>query len=436
MQKCPKTSGASGPLANATSGCMRVRIHRGTQEIGGTCIELETEGARLLLDLGLPLDGDLSDTASHPSIEGLAGDSNLLGLVLSHGHVDHWGLAPLAGPDLPVALGAATLRILQAAAPFVPRPYVPARPIEFTNGSSVQFGPFRITAHLVDHSAYDAHAIEVEASGKRLFYSGDIRGHGRKAGLFEKMLSHPPKDVDVMLMEGSSFGRLDPDRSFPAEAEVEQRFVELFSQTKGLALVAASAQNIDRMVSLYRACKRTGRTLIIDLYTAEILRATENARIPQSDWQNVAVYVPQYQRVQIKRAARFDLIERHRTNRIFAEQLFEIAPKSALLFRPAMLDDLKHAASLSGAVAIWSQWDGYLRQDRALALVRELSSLDIPIEHAHTSGHASIKDLKRLASAIAPKMLVPIHTYAPAAFLDHFDAVALKHDGEWWDIPA
>ncbi|MGL1489067.1 hypothetical protein ACSTJG_24860, partial [Vibrio parahaemolyticus] len=69
-----------------------------------------------------------------------------------------------------------------------------------------------------------------------------IRGHGRKAALFEKMLSHPPKNVDVMLMEGSSFGRLDPDHSFPAEGEVEQRFVELFGQTEGLGLVAASAQ--------------------------------------------------------------------------------------------------------------------------------------------------------------------------------------------------
>src|SRR5437764_1327725 len=113
---------------------MRARIHRGTKEIGGTCIELEADGARLLLDFGLPLDGDLDDIASHPDIEGLAGGGDLLAVILSHGHVDHWGLAPLAGPDLPVALGAATLRILQAAAPFVPRPYVPTKPIEFTSG--------------------------------------------------------------------------------------------------------------------------------------------------------------------------------------------------------------------------------------------------------------------------------------------------------------
>lgn len=415
---------------------MRVRIHRGTKEIGGTCIELEADGARLLLDLGLPLDGDFDNVASHPAIEGLAGGRDLLALILSHGHVDHWGLAPLAGPDLPVALGAATLRILQAAAPFVPRPYVPANPIEFTSGTPLQFGPFRVTPHLVDHSAYDAHALEVEAGGRRLFYSGDIRGHGRKAALFEKLVSHPPKNVDVMLMEGSSFGRLDPDLSFPTESEVEQRLVELIGQTNGLALVAASAQNIDRMVSLYRACKRTGRTLIIDLYTAEMLRATNNANIPQSDWPGVALYVPQYQRIQIKRSGRFDLLEHHAAHRIFAEQLTTMAPDAALLFRPAMLRDLDQAKCLTGALAIWSQWSGYLAQERGKALTAELAVRGIPLEHAHTSGHASIKDLKRLASAVAPKMLVPIHTFAPQAFPEHFNAVALKQDGEWWDIAA
>jgi ribonuclease J len=57
----------------------------------------------------------------------------------------------------------------------------------------------------------------------------------------------------------------------------------------------------------------------------------------------------------------------------------------------------------------------------------------IPLDHAHTSGHASIPDLKRLAEAIQPKMLVPIHTYEPGQFPAHFQAVSLKNDGEWWD---
>ncbi len=34
---------------------MRLTIHRGTKEIGGSCIELETQSTRLFLDIGLPL---------------------------------------------------------------------------------------------------------------------------------------------------------------------------------------------------------------------------------------------------------------------------------------------------------------------------------------------------------------------------------------------
>ena len=415
---------------------MQVCIHRGTQEIGGTCVELEADGSRILLDLGLPLDGDATDTACHPSIEGLEGGAKLLALVLSHGHVDHWGLAHLAGPTVPVHLGAATHRILKAAAPFVPRPYMPAVAIEYASGTRFDIGPFRVTPHLVDHSAYDAYAIEVEAQGCRLFYSGDIRGHGRKAALFERMIADPPKDIDVMLMEGSSLGRLDPGKAFPAEAEVEALFIDQFRQTKGLALVAASAQNIDRMVSLYRACLQTNRTLLIDLYAAEILRATGNARIPQSDWPHVALYVPHYQRVQIKRNERFDLLEVHRANRIFAEDLPAIAPKFAMLFRPAMLADLDRAACLTGATAIWSQWEGYLKRPAGEALRASLSERNIPLAHAHTSGHASISDLKRLAKAVAPKMLVPIHTFEADRFPEHFADVAIKEDGAWWEIAA
>ena len=35
---------------------MKLRIHRGTKEIGGTCIEGEARGKHLALDVGLPLD--------------------------------------------------------------------------------------------------------------------------------------------------------------------------------------------------------------------------------------------------------------------------------------------------------------------------------------------------------------------------------------------
>ena len=58
--------------------------------------------------------------------------------------------------------------------------------------------------------------------------------------------------------------------------------VQIFSATEGMALVHTSAQNIDRVVSIFKASKQTGRKLIIDIYTAAILEAAGNKRIPQS----------------------------------------------------------------------------------------------------------------------------------------------------------
>ena len=86
---------------------MRIRIHRGTEEIGGTCIEVESDGRRIVLDVGLPLDapGDDHETLL-PDVSGFRkSDDSLLGVLLSHPHLDHFGLAKLIRPEVPVYIG-------------------------------------------------------------------------------------------------------------------------------------------------------------------------------------------------------------------------------------------------------------------------------------------------------------------------------------------
>jgi hypothetical protein len=60
----------------STSAQLRIRIHRGTREIGGTCVELEAEGERLVLDLGLPLDANDPDSVPLPEIKGFSAPDN------------------------------------------------------------------------------------------------------------------------------------------------------------------------------------------------------------------------------------------------------------------------------------------------------------------------------------------------------------------------
>ena len=48
---------------------MRVCIHRGAREIGGSGVEVEASGQRIVLDVGLPLDAT-DDAALLPAVRG------------------------------------------------------------------------------------------------------------------------------------------------------------------------------------------------------------------------------------------------------------------------------------------------------------------------------------------------------------------------------
>ncbi len=373
---------------------MRVRIHRGANQIGGSAVEVEAAGKRLLLECGLPLDGDPEDEGLLPDMPGLrTEDPSLLGIVLSHGHRDHWGLIPKVRGNLPLFMGAPTERILGAAAPFVPNAVAITAAGHLMDRQPRNIGPFTVTPYLVDHSAFDAYALLIEADGKRLFYSGDLRAHGRKGGLFDRMLRHPPAQIDAMLMEGSSIGRLAAHESFPTEKEIEQALVARIRAASGIVLVAASAQNIDRVVSIYRAAKQTGRTLVVDLYAAEILRGTGHASIPQTHWPDVALFTRHRQRIMVRERELFHLLDHHKAGRVFPEQLAERPDRFVMLYRHAFHQDLVRAQCLSGAVGIWSQWAGYPAQTYGATAWGALNGQGVEMEVLHTSGHASIPDL-------------------------------------------
>ena len=415
---------------------MRLRIHRGTKEIGGTCIEIEAQGKRIALDVGLPLDApDEGQEELLPKVPGFREpDDSLLGVVISHPHQDHYGLARYIRPEVPVWIGKDANAIMAAASTYVPGGHAFADPHFIADRKTVAIGPFRITPYLVDHSAFDAYALLVEAGGKRVFYSGDFRAHGRKKALFEATVRRPPRDLDVLLMEGTTIGRSGSTEGFATEVDLEREFVQAFRETPGVHFVWTSSQNIDRLVTVFRAAKRTGRVLLIDLYTAVVLRATGKDTIPQSDWDSVRLYIPHSQRVHIKKNALFDDLERHRANRIFPEDLSDLRERAVMLFRPMMMRDRGVGDVLEGAHLSYSMWEGYLKETSVQRVVAWLKEQDIPMQLIHTSGHASAVDLQRFAAALAPRMLVPIHSFETGRFAEFFTNVVQKRDGEWWDV--
>ena len=418
---------------------MRLRIHRGTKEIGGTCIEVESGGERLVLDVGLPLDAPDDEGAREALLPAVPGfreqDDSLVGVVISHPHIDHYGLAGHLRPEVPIYIGEHAHKILAAASPYIPygRAFTDPRFIE--NRTPLEIGPFRVTPYLVDHSAFDAYAILVEADGKRVFYSGDFRAHGRKSRLFEEMIAEPPRDIDVLLMEGTTIGRDGTGKGFASERDLEREFIKAFWETRGLHFVWTSSQNIDRLVTVFRAAKRTERVLLIDLYTAVILEATGRNTIPQTSWPEVKLYTPHRQRVFIQRHGLFDDLKRHKANRVFPEGLPDLVAKGAvMLFRPMVMNDHGVQAVLDGAELTYSMWEGYLKEDSSRRVLKWLEDHDIPRGILHTSGHASVADLQRFAAALAPCGLVPIHSFKTDRFANFFDNVLHRDDGDWWEV--
>ena len=79
-----------------------------------------------------------------------------------------------------------------------------------------------------------------------------------------------------------------------------------------------------------------------------------------------------------------------------------------------------------GAIVIYSMWEGYLN-DRFRDFC---ANKGLAIEQVHTSGHATVEDLKAFAKALNPKVLIPIHTFEASRYPDLFKNVKILKDKE------
>ncbi len=410
-----------------------VTVHRSTQEIGGNCIEIAHEGHRLILDVGSPLDVSTANPAALPPTLNL--DTPCDGVIISHPHQDHYGLIRDIPEEWKIWCGEPTEALMKLTAEVMGHPI--SRKVEhFQSFIPFDIGPFRITPFLTDHSAFDAHMILVEIAGKRILYSGDFRRTGRKSALVDRILKNPPKDIDILLLEGTTLGRLG---LFPTEHELERQFVNLFQEVKGRVFVSWSAQNIDRTVTLYRACKRANRSLVLDIYSIDVLEklSSGSPSLPQLGWENIQAVVTSRMTRMYKNPRRMNRPEfvehiAKSGHAISAQKLEQSSNGKVIMLRPSLFDDYqKKGLTLTGDDAfVFSMWSGYLKEPEYQAIQSEFASVQARIEQIHTSGHAAYKDLKEFADKIDAKNVIPIHSFDWDQHIGSFQNIRRLKDGE------
>jgi len=408
---------------------MNIIIHRGAQEIGGTCIQLSTAKTTILLDLGLPLSAE----SKNLDVASFRPDA----VLISHPHQDHFGLIDALDPSVPVYIGELGKHLIDAPRMILGKALSANLFRYFKNRQHFSVGDFTITPYLVDHSAVDAYGFLIEAEGKKVFYSGDFRAHGRKSVLFDNIVNKPPKDIDLLFMEGTMLERSNDD--FPTEAAVEQRIFDTINAQENITFLISSSQNIDRIVSAYRACKRAHKTMVIDIYTAWVLEQLTlvSDSVPNMEWEPVKVYASYSQDNTLKEHPDFfgDFRKRLYKHRVHKEKLHANPNDYLFLGRMPHFKIIDLYKAVKPVNVIYSQWLGYLSYSNkdhygAEALAAYRNDPQVNFVYAHTSGHATVEDLKTFAGALKPKRLVPVHTEHANVYSQRFKNVMQLRDGE------
>lgn len=431
---------------------MQLTIYRGTREIGGNCVEFQAGSTRLIVDIGIPLfdadgepfDAKLLEGKSNeelieekllPKVPGLFGPGSPPdAILLSHAHLDHTGLLTYAQSTIPVFATVGTSKMMQASGIFAGGVELPEQRFrKLVPGREVAIGDFRVTAFSVDHSVFGSVALLIEADGKAVLYSGDIRLHGRKRGMARRLWAAlANKTVDVLVMEGTHLGSERSDGL--DEYELEEEIVRQIKPDR-LVLASFSPQHIDRLVAFIRTAIRTQRLFVADVYCAYVSHLIHLPTIPKPIREDgMAVFYPKWMTSSLKRRRLDKIHDLFLGNQITLDEILEVPQRHLMLFRPSMLESDFQGNLPTGVQCFFSRWEGYLDKPDWTETRVKIEEAGGELITVHTSGHIFPRDLATFVRRVKPRVLVPIHTQKPEAFQGICESVRVLSDGEPFEI--
>lgn len=424
---------------------MKLTIHRGTNQIGGSVIEIESEGYRVFIDFGKQLPGTVSWELG--PIYGLTyGDVSKSALFISHYHEDHIGMINETVAELPIYIGKTAIeiyKVYQEKLTHFPNNEVAKLHVDilkrvesintFEAKDVIKVGGITVTPLFTDHSAFDAYMFVIEAENIRVLYTGDFRAHGfRSKGV--KALSIFAQNIDYIISEGTNINRQGITNQ--TERQLQLEFKHRFRKNKK-NFVFVSSTNIDRIFSIYHAAKDAGLCFVCDAYQAKIMETVSQNHKQYSSFYNI-----DYDQVEYSRGRFFKLCKKDQGVFSFEGNLKPYLERHGFCmlirqnenYKP-LLD--KYARSGDGRV-YYSMWKGYLDKDKT-AFNKSLYDFLEPykIEYMHTSGHADVEALKEVFDIVKPKVgIIPIHTEYPEKFKKMFPKyqIIMLRDGNEFNL--
>ncbi len=408
---------------------MKIKIHRGTHQIGGCVTEYEYDGWHLFVDYGEELPG--GSKTRDLQVEGLTfGNISKSALLITHYHSDHIGCIPKLPKELPIYMGMVGRGIQLELSNHLK--YVDGMHQEmidrlqtvrtFTPGIAFRWGVFKIMPVTVDHSAFDAYAFKIEADGVSAFHTGDFRTHGFRSSKLPEVIEKFVGEVDYVVCEATNVSR--PDATSQTESELQKEYMDLFCRNKN-NVVYVSSTNVDRLYGLYHAAIEANRVFIIDEYQKRIMDiVTERDPI----WGKSKLY-------KFKDSYKPIVLSVSKGEFWMNDKLRDLLDdRGYVLIARANSRYDSFISIIPGEKRVYlSMWTGYVEEGSDTYNERLARSLGKDFIPKHTSGHCDMNCLRNFFRMLHPKAIIPIHTDKPKAFAELFCdewPVLLLNDGD------
>jgi ribonuclease J len=225
--------------------------------------------AWLAVDLGV----SFGDEEHLPGIDTIMPDisflvqerKNLVGLVLTHAHEDHFGAIIDLWPRLKCPVYAtkfsAALFEAKCAAERNP-PKIPVTVVP--SGGRIELGPFGVEFIPVAHSIPESHALAISTAAGTALHTGDWKLDPTPViGLpTDERRLRELGDTGVLALVGDSTNAVRDGRS-PSETEVAKTIIELVKAARGRVAVTTFASNVARLRAVADAARLSGREVVV-----------------------------------------------------------------------------------------------------------------------------------------------------------------------------
>src|SRR6187200_708557 len=191
--------------------------------------------------------------------------NNLMGLVLTHAHEDHFGAIIDLWPKLKCKIYATQFSAALFEAKCNSERNPPKIPVTVVpSGGRIDLGPFSVEFIPVAHSIPESHALAIHTSAGTVLHTGDWKIDPTPIiGLpTDERRLRELGDAGVLALVGDSTNAVREGRS-PSETEVAATIAKLVKAAKGRVAVTTFASNVARVRAVADAAKAADREVVV-----------------------------------------------------------------------------------------------------------------------------------------------------------------------------